>query len=393
MRVIHVITRLIVGGAQENTIETVLGLNERPGLDVSLVAGPTTGQEGTLERRVAERGLLTLVPSLVRPVSPWRDLQAYRSLCAHFRAKRPELVHTHSGKAGILGRLAARRAGVRLVVHSIHGPSFGPFQGWVANTVFRSAEQLAARCTDHFVVVADAMTRQYLAAGIAGPAQYTRVFSGFPLEPYLRTARDPGLAQTLGLQPGDFVVGTIARLFELKGHDDLLAAAPRILAEAPAAKFLWVGDGPLRSRLADRARGLGLLDRVIFAGLVPPEEVPRYVGLMDCLAHLSRREGLPRALPQALAAAKPVIAYDSDGAGEVCVEGQTGFLLPIGDTEGVARAVVALAGSPELRTRLGRSGREWVAARFSLSQLVAGQFEVYRRLAVRKGIPFPDPTD
>src|SRR5512136_1244654 len=170
MRVIHVITRLIVGGAQENTIASVLGLRKVDGVDVELIAGPTAGPEGSLEPVVAKSpGLLTIVPELVRPIHPWKDLLAWKRLTELFRARRPQIVHTHSGKAGVLGRLAAARAGVPIILHTIHGPSFGPYQGPLANRVFRAAERYAARVTTHFIVVAEAMKRQYLAAGIGRP--------------------------------------------------------------------------------------------------------------------------------------------------------------------------------------------------------------------------------
>jgi len=384
MRVTHVITRLIVGGAQENTIASVLGLRAKPGLDVELLAGPTEGAEGSLQSVVEREGCLTVVPQLIRAVRPWTDWLAYRRLVRHFAAKRPDVVHTHSGKAGILGRLAARKAGVPIVIHSIHGPSFGPFQGALANAVFTGAERHAGRITDQFVVVADAMTRQYLAAGIGRPEQYTRIFSGFDLEPFVHAVRDGELARRLGIAPDDFVIGKIARLFELKGHEDVFAIASELVRRVPKAKFLFVGDGPWRQRFGDIARAAGLAERFVFAGLVPPAEVGRYVALMDCLVHLSRREGLPRALPQALAAGRPVVAYDCDGAGEVCRTDETGFLVPRGDHGMLVDRLAELASRPELRRRLGEVGRRWVCERFTVERLVQDQHELYLRLAKEK---------
>jgi glycosyltransferase involved in cell wall biosynthesis len=387
MRVIHVITRLIVGGAQENTVASVLGLRRCAGLEVELVSGPTVGPEGSLEARVAaEPGCLTVLPDLIRPVRPGADWRAYRELRDLLRRRKPMMVHTHSGKAGVLGRLAARRAGVPLIVHTIHGPSFGPFQGPLANAVFRTAERLAGRVTDHFVVVAEAMTRQYLAAGIGSPAQYTRIFSGFDLEPFLQTSRKPELASRLGLQPGDFVVGKIARLFELKGHDDLFAVAPALVRRIPRIKFLLVGDGAWRERFEAMASTPELRGHFVFAGLVPPEAVPDYVGCMDVLVHLSRREGLPRALPQALAAGRPVVAFDCDGAGEVCRDGETGYLIPVGDRVRLEQRLVELAGDPELRHRLGDQGRRFVADRFSVSAMVDALRALYLKLAQERGM-------
>lgn len=373
------ITRLIVGGAQENTLASVLGLRAKARVDVQLIAGPATGPEGSLEAPArAVPGLLVTLPALVRPVRPWRDFQAYRQLCQIFQSAAPQIVHTHSGKAGVLGRWAARRAKVPVIIHTIHGPSFGDFQNPVANALFRSAERSAARATTHFVSVADAMTRQYLAAGIGRPEQYTRIFSGFKLQPFREAANVPALRAQLGLAPDDLVVGKIARLSPLKGHDDLLAAAPAILRQCPRVKFLVVGDGILRDRLEAKARALGVRAAFVFTGLVPPENIPALLGIMDLVVHLSRREGLPRALSQALAAARPVIAYDCDGAAEVCQPGQTGLLLAPGTD--ITEAVVRLAREPALRQQLGRRGQEFVLQHFSEEQMVEALYALYRRL-------------
>lgn len=387
MRVCHVITRLIVGGAQENTIATVLGLRARPGFEVELIAGPTIGPEGSLEHRVASvPGLFTREPAMVRPVHPWKDLLAWRHLTRHFRRTRPHLVHTHSGKAGIVGRFAARRARVPIIVHGIHGPSFGPWQGGLANAVFTTAERAAGRCTTHFVTVAHAMTEQYLAAGIGRPAQFTRVFSGFDLDPFLAAKNDPAVRQDLGLRPDDFVIGKIARLFRLKGHDDLFAAAPAIVRACPRARFLLVGDGLWRGRFEGLARESGLAGRFVFAGLRSPEQIPSLVGVMDALVHLSRREGLARALPQALAAGKPVVSWDCDGAREMCLEAETGFLLNPGDAAGLCQALVRLANDDRLRGRLGQRGQELVRKTFSIERLVNDLARLYRRLGAEAGI-------
>lgn len=382
MRVTHVITRLIVGGAQENTIASILGLRQQAGLEVDLISGPTYGPEGSLEASVRQiPGLLTLVPELIRAVHPLKDFIALRKLEKIFRARKPDIVHTHSGKAGVLGRLAAARAGVPAIVHTIHGPSFGDFQGALANAVFTAAERRAARVTTHFVTVANAMRDQYLAAGIGRPAQYTRIFSGFPLAPFLAATNDPALRARLGLAPEDIVVGKIARLFELKGHADLFAAAPELVRRQPRLKFLLVGDGKWRSRFENLARALRLENHFVFTGLVPPAEIPALTGIMDVLVHLSRREGLARALPQALAAGKPVIAYDCDGAKEICREDETGFLIPPGDHEQLINRILLLAENPALRQRLGHHGQEFVRGNFAVERMVDELHALYLRLA------------
>jgi glycosyltransferase involved in cell wall biosynthesis len=387
MRVTHVITRLIIGGAQENTVATVLGLRRKPGVEVQLVSGPTTGPEGSLESELDTLpGVLTLVPELVRPVHPWNDLVALKKLTRIFRARRPDIVHTHSGKAGVLGRLAARRAGVPIIVHTIHGPSFGPFQGALANALFRAAERRAARITTHFIPVADAMKQQYLAAGIGQPERYTRIFSGFDLKPYLTATDDAELRAKWGLKPWDIVIGKIARLFKLKGHGDLLDIAQALVRENPRIKFLLVGDGELRNFFQVTARVWKLQDHFIFAGLVPPAEVPSLVGIMDIVVHLSRREGLPRALPQALAAGRPVVAYDCDGASEVCLHNETGLLVPLGDKASLTASLLRLAKDADLRKQLGLRGQAFVLKNFGVEQMADQIYDLYQQLAAGRGL-------
>lgn len=384
MRVTHVITRLIVGGAQENTIATVLGLRNKPGVKVDLISGPTNGSEGSLEPEVAKYpGLLKIVPDLVRPIDPWRDLKATFALAREFRQAKPDIVHTHSGKAGIVGRLGAKKAGLRCVIHSIHGPSFGSFQGAVPNLVFKAAERIVAGSTTHFISVANAMTEQYLAAGIGRPEDYTRIFSGFALEPFLSVAPNARLRHELGFSEGDFVMIKVARLFKLKGHDDLFDAAPEIIARIPNAKFLIVGDGPWRERFEERANETALRGRFVFTGLVPPEKVPSYMSAADCLAHLSTREGLPRALSQGAAASLPLVAYDGDGAPEICMEGRNGFLIKPGDLKTLCSRLDQLARDPELRAQFGRAGREFARENFAVQKMVDDIYALYLRLLSR----------
>ena len=387
MRVTHIITRLIVGGAQENTLATIKGLRQKPGVEVKLISGPTIGPEGSLEPEAAKiPGLLTLVPELVRPVHPLKDFIALRKLEQILREQKPDLVHTHSGKAGILGRLAAKRAGVPIIVHHIHGPSFGNFQGPLANFIFTAAEKHAARVTDHFFCSAGAMTKLYLAAGIGKSPMFTRIFSGFNLEPFLGATNDLALRKQLGLEEEHFVIGKIGRIFKLKGHADLITAFAKIFPQAPHARLLFVGDGALRGAIENQIHTLGLDGKVIFTGLVPPGEVARHVGIMDCLAHLSYREALSRALPQALAAGKPVVAYDFDGADEVCLENKTGFVVRTGDTSAAAQRLLQLANDSMLRKTLGRAGTAFVKENFSVEKMVGDQYNVYLKLAAERGL-------
>lgn len=381
MKVIHVITRMIIGGAQENTLSTVIGLREQYGLDVQLLAGPTSGPEGSMvERLSAYPGLYHEVPDLVRPIHPIHDIRAFQFLKKYFQDHKPDLVHTHSGKAGLVGRLAAAHAKVPIIIHSIHGPSFGPFQGWIKNSIYLRAERIAARYTHHFISVADAMTRTYLDAAIGTQDQYSRIFSGFQLSEYEKAEDDTELRRELGIANNEYVIGKIGRLFKLKGHDDLFKVAPALVEAIPEVKFLLVGGGEWESRFKKLARRQGLENHFVFTGLVPPERIPKLVGIMDLLVHLSLREGLPRAIPQAQAAGKPVIAYDCDGAGEVCRDGRSGYLIPPGDLDSLKELIIRLHASPDLAFKFGSQGRDFVLEKFSFERLVESQYLLYNKL-------------
>src|SRR5437773_2940396 len=224
------------------------------------------------------------------------------------------------------------------------------------------------------------MARKYLAAGVGRPDMYTRIFSGFKMEAFLEAKNDPALRTNLGLPSDAFVIGKIGRLAALKGHEDLLLAARDLLKSETNFRLLLLGDGPLRHELEAKALAYGLREKTVFAGLVAPAEIARYVGIMDCLVHLSYREAVSRALPQALAAGKPVIAYDFDGADEVCLDHQTGFLVRTGEIKSVADRLSQLANDPALCERLGRTGRDFVQDQFRVERMVEILYALYARV-------------
>ncbi len=380
LRICHVITRMIVGGAQENTLLTVRGLQEQ-GHHVVLLTGPTRGPEGRLLETMQVPGLhLQEEPWLVRPVAPVRDSLAYARLVRYFRGARFDIVHTHSSKAGILGRFAAWRARTPVVVHTVHGQAFHRYAPWWRNQLYIQAERAAARRCHRIFAVAQAMIDQCVAARVADREKYRLVYSGMEMQPYLEARPDPELRRRLGIPPNAPVIGKIARLFDLKGHQFLIEAAPEIVARFPAVRFLLVGDGPLRSRLETEAARRGLREHVVFAGLVPPSEIPAYTALMSVLVHLSLREGLPRTVVQALATGVPAVGFALDGTPEVILDGQTGRLCPPGDARAVARAVAELLDAPETARSMGRAGRELVRERFDWRRMVRTIAEEYAEL-------------
>ncbi len=381
MKIVHVITRLILGGAQENTLLTVDGLHHRHGDDVTLITGPAEGPEGDLFDRAKARGLkVELMPELIRAIRPAADWKAYRALRSSIRRLRPEVVHTHSSKAGIIGRAAAWDERVPAVVHTIHGLPFGPSEFPLKNRLYVGLERWAARRCHAIVGVCDAMAEQALAEGVGRPEQYSTVYSGMDVDAFLNPARPRAeIRRELGLLDGEVAFGTVARLFERKGHDDILAAAPAVLASNPQVRFVFIGDGILRDRLKADAARLGVGHAVKFTGLVPPERIPELLNALDAVVHPSLREGLARVLPQALLVGRPVISYDVDGAKEVVLP-ETGILLPPRSIEGLEAAILRLAGDPALRVAMGREGRARFADRFRHETMTDQLRSLYERL-------------
>jgi glycosyltransferase involved in cell wall biosynthesis len=379
MKIVHIITRLILGGAQENTLLSCEGQHDR-GHEVTLITGPAIGPEGSLIDRAQRYGYrVIVVDEMRRAISVTKDFQTYRRLKSLLAEMNPDVVHTHSSKAGIIGRWAAHRANCRFIVHTIHGLAFTASTSRAANAGYKWLERITAPKTNRIVCVADAMREQSLLAGVGNPGQYVTVYSGMQTAPFLNppVSRDQ-VRRELGLRQEDIAIGTIARLFELKGHDDLLDIAPALCRKIPTLRFLWIGDGLLRESFERRIRELGLQDRFILTGLVAPEKIPQLTAAMDILVHPSRREGLARALPQGSLAGKPVITYDIDGNREALIEGKTGFALPPFDKNQLAEKISQLSGDPELRSTMGDRGREFALSRFDAKVMIDALEQVYR---------------
>ncbi len=379
MKIVHIITRLIVGGAQENTLLSCEGQHDR-GHEVTLITGPAIGPEGSLMERAKSYGYrVDEFDEMRRSILPVKDWQTYQRLIRRLDEIKPDVVHTHSSKAGIIGRWAAHKAGVRRIVHTIHGLAFTASKSPVVNGVYKMLERKTAPITHRIVCVADAMREQSLAADVGTREQYVTVYSGMETAPFLNPSvpRDE-IRRQLGLKNDDVAVGTIARLFHLKGHDDLLDIAPRLCAEFSNLKFMWVGDGLLRGEFQRRIAEMKLQDRFILTGLVPPARIPELVNAMDILVHPSRREGLARALPQGSLAGIPDITYDIDGNKEAVFDGETGFVIPPFDKDKLAAAIARLMGEPELRRTMGTKGREFALSRFDAKVMVDALEEVYR---------------
>ncbi|MFP3938579.1 MAG: glycosyltransferase family 4 protein, partial [Phycisphaerae bacterium] len=379
MRICHVITRLILGGAQENTVLTCEGLHDR-GHDVTLITGPPLGPEGELMSRAEAGGYrVEVIDSLRREIHPFRDARAGRRLRELLTELSPDILHTHSSKAGILARKAAEALGGMKVVHTVHGLAFHSYERWWRNRLYIALERRAAKRSDAIISVADAMTHEALAAGVGTPDQYTTIYSGMEVEPYLNRPREADEFRSALDLPDDAVLVTqVSRLAELKGHDLLLSAAEQV--EDDRVHFCLVGDGRLRKDIEAEIARKDLTDRFHLTGLLPPDQIPAVMHATDILVHCSLREGLARTLPQAMLTGTPVVSFDIAGAREV-VSADTGILLPPNDVEGLRLAIETLTEAPQLRERLGSAGRELCREMFDHRRMVEQIQGVYRRIA------------
>ena len=395
MKIVHIITRLILGGAQENTLITCKLLAER-GHDVTLITGPALGPEGELFNQTKnQKYKVKIIDRLRRQIHPFNDIISYLNIKKLLLELKPDIVHTHSAKAGILGRFATyslrnTQCDIRntKIVHTIHGLAFHPYQNAVTNAVYIAIERMAVRWTDAFISVADAMTQQALAAGIGRPEQFVTAYSAIDEDDFLKPI---GLEQKkefrrkYGIADNAVVLVTIARLFMLKGHEYIIESAKELSKKFDNAAWLFVGDGNLAEHYKQQVQNLGSADKIKFTGLLPPNQIPLAIQSSDILVHCSLREGLARTLPQAMLCGKPAVSFDVDGAREVVNE-NTGRLIEPKNIEQLTKACAELIEDKGLREKLGKAGLESVRKKFAPETMVDTIEAVYRKLAGGKGL-------
>lgn len=374
LRILHVITRLVVGGAQENTLATVAGLRAR-GHEVVLVTGPTEGPEGSLLDAAARLGISPLlVPELVREVHPARDAVALARLYGLIRRGGFDVVHTHMSKAGVLGRIAARMARVPVVVHTPHGHVFDGYFGPLATAGFVALERACARLADAMVAISEACRSDHLERGIGTPERFVTIPSGIPPAPAFDRA---SARRLLRAAEDDVLVACIGRLAPVKGQHVLLEAFARVAPRHPRARLLLVGDGPARAELEEQARRLSLDGNVRFLGL-RADAAQLFAGF-DLYVQPSLNEGMCRSLAQAMDAGLPVVAADAPGPVDLLGD-EAGVLVPAGDAGALAAALERLLGDGRLRARLGEAAHERAASLTREDDMVAAIERLYLAL-------------
>jgi glycosyltransferase involved in cell wall biosynthesis len=380
VRVLHVITRLTLGGSAENTVASMVAL-ARDGYGGRLAVG-LAESDGASVDDARRRGIaLVDMPGLGREVGP-RDVAALAQLTALMRRERPSIVHTHTSKAGFVGRLAARLARVPAVIHQPHGHIFYGYYGPRRTALYVTLERLAARWTDRIVTLTERGTEEHLARGIGRRAQYRTVPSGVPTAA-LR-AHSPGRAvarQALGLSEEAFVVGGLGRLVAVKGFDLLVAALPVLAAAVPSARVLLVGDGPERDALEAQAAARRVSDRLQIRGATA--DIARCLAACDVLAAPSRNEGMGRALVEAMALGVPVVGAAVGGIPAVIGDGECGRLVAPENVAALTEALIELGVDHGLRAKLAATAVVRAEA-FSTAVAEAAMRAIYDELAREK---------
>jgi glycosyltransferase involved in cell wall biosynthesis len=375
-RILHIITRMDVGGSSDDTLLLVTRMPRRE-FDSTLISGPTADPVPGLAECLTHAAVPWIqVPHLQRPMSVPRDLVALRDLRRRIRALRPDIVHTHSSKAGFVGRLAARMAGVPRIFYTPHGHVFHSYYGPPLTRMFIAMERIAARFTERIVVLTDAEAEQHLAVGVGRRGQFVKIPSGVDL-PAVRAEAAGGsqVRRELGLCGNAPVIGAVARLVHVKGLRYLVEAMPAILRRCPAAHLVLAGDGDQRPALERLAGELGIADRVHLLGF--RRDAAAVTAALNVFVLPSLNEGQGRVLVTAMALGVPIVATRVGGVPEVVEDGRQGLLVPAADADALGQAVTAVLAQPEYAAALGAAGRGR-APLFSSEVMLTRHAELYR---------------
>jgi len=371
-KVLHLVTRLDLGGAQQNTLHTVRHL-DRSKFDAVLACGPG----GMLDEEAADLRVV-VVESLRRDISPLHDLLALLELTKTLLAEQPAILHTHSSKAGILGRLAAALAGVPRVVHTYHGFGFHERQPAFVKSFYVLLEKLCARFTDSMVFVSKANIDYAAAHGIVDPKDAVLIRSGVRLSGLPASVDAAKLKMSAGIGMHKLLVVSVGNLKPQKNAADFVSAAATVLAEVPEARFVFIGDGPDRGALEARAFAKGLEGKVLFLGW--RRDAAQWLAAADVFVMTSLWEGLPRALVEAMKSGKPPVCYATDGVTDLIEDGVNGCLVEPGDHGALASRVSSLLKDEPRRKALGAAAAAAIGPEFDIDGMVRSQEILYERL-------------
>ncbi|MBI4860740.1 MAG: glycosyltransferase family 4 protein [Candidatus Riflebacteria bacterium] len=383
-RLYLVIARLNIGGPAVHV--SLLASRLPAAYDPVLITGEVGPDEGDMTYYAREQGVEPLqLAGLGRELRFLADLRLLWRLYRIFRAERPAIVHTHTAKAGAVGRLAAWLAGVPVIVHTFHGHVLKGYFGPVKTGIFTWIERALARVTDCIITLGDHQRTEILSFGVGTPDRVVAVPLGMDLEPFFGARPRPGaLQRRLGLPESATLVGIVARLVPIKRPHDFVEAARQLAGRRADVHFVIVGDGELREELLDRVRSLSIEQRVHFLGW--EKDLTTVYPDLSCLALCSANEGLPTAIIEAQAAGVPVVATSVGSVPDMVEDGRTGHLIPVGEPGRLAESIEMVLNDPGGARTMGLAARSRARDRYGLHRLMTDMDRLYRSLLVRKGI-------
>src|SRR5829696_3212131 len=368
-RVMRIISRMNIGGPATHVVLLNAGLDRR-GYDCLLVTGSEGTNEGSLRDLAESSGLrVALIPELGREIAPWSDFVTVVKLYRLMRRERPHVVHTHTAKAGFVGRIAARLAGVPVVLHTFHGHVFHGYFLPAKTRLFLLIERLGARLSTRIITISPRLREEIAQFGVTGRERIEVIPLGFELESFASQPRGTGdFRRSLGLPTDAKLVGAVGRLVPIKNIPLLLEAAATARQEDPDIRVVLVGDGELRGELEAGAEALGLGQAVTFAGW--RRDLASVYADLDAVVISSHNEGTPASLIEAMATGRPVVSTRVGGVPDLIGDGETGRLVPPGDREALAAALLALFGESELTAEMAERARRRVLERHQAERLV-----------------------
>lgn len=378
-KVLHIITRFVPGGADENTLLTIKGLQKHK-YEVDFLVG---GESDFSYLSKIKNINFIIIKELKRNTKPFDDLLAFFKIFRIIKINRYDIVHTHTAKAGILGRLAARLARTPIIIHTLHGVTFHDFLHPLTKNFYVLLEKIAGCFTDVFITVGEDLKRKYIAKNIAKSNKFITIRSGIELDKfvyYSQLSEEYRLREKerLGISKSDVVIGTASRLEPRKGHLYLLKAAEEIVKKFPNTKFLILGDGYYKCRLEQEVKNLDLTDNVFFLGF--RQDIHKIFPLFDIFVLTSLWEGLPRVLVQAAAAGKPIVTFNVEGAREVVKEGVNGFIVPLKNVKVLIERLSFLIGDLSQAKHMGMRGREFITDSWDKDAMVEKTLALYENL-------------
>ncbi len=383
IKVLHIITRLDKGGSAQDTLLTTSRLDKEK-FDVILISGHINDPDKEIANFIAQKKLdYFLIPELEREINPWKDIKAFWAIFNFIKKEKIDIVHTHTSKAGILGRWAAKLAGVKTLVHTPHGHIFYGYFGWFKTRLFIYLERLTGLITDRIITLTQRGKKEHIQYKIGRPDKFVPIYSGIDVGKFFNFQRDINKEkEKLNIPPDAPVIGTVTRLDLVKGNKYFIASLPDIVKIFPNLRVFIVGEGSEREKLELYAKEFGLSENVVFTGLC--KDVRGILSTFDIFVLPSLNEGMGICLLEAQALGVPVVATRVGGIPEVVRENVTGILVPARDSKVMAEAIINLLKNKSLRENMSEEARKWVGSRFSAEAVVEKISDLYKELITEK---------